>query len=254
MIHFLLMLFAFAEAFLLWVLVALIRENHRLARHKGKAARTRSALVSRNEEVIPMNFATSQDENAGKAAGKRAVLMVLGALVFTLALHGQQTPSAASATAVEEGTSSDQPIPPDVMKELEALEARIAQLEAQVTKGGQNATLQQAGPGSDPSGIPNRSDVRSRDESRCSRVRVSFRSRGLVQWNDAGVEGNDADLRVQVCRWRLDEDGVAPRFFQPAIFFTASVGALKKEQNTATFGLMWPQTRLVVGSVIRDLV
>jgi hypothetical protein len=70
----------------------------------------------------------------GKTIGKRKILMVLGALLLTLPLHGQQTASDASGTAVQEGTTSDQPIPPAVMIELEAMKARIAQLEAQLQK------------------------------------------------------------------------------------------------------------------------
>jgi hypothetical protein len=97
MIHFLLIVCAFAEGFLLWFLVALIRENRHLAPHTGKADRTRRGLVSRSGELIPMNPGTTQDENAGKATGKRTVLMVLGALLFTLPLHGQQISAAPSA-------------------------------------------------------------------------------------------------------------------------------------------------------------
>jgi hypothetical protein len=67
-----------------------------------------------------MNPGTTQDENAGKAIGKRTALAVLGALLFALPLHGQQTASDASGTADQEGTRSDQLIPPAVMKELEA--------------------------------------------------------------------------------------------------------------------------------------
>ena len=68
----------------------------------------------------------------GKTIGKRTVLMVLGALLFTLPLHGQQTASDASGTVVQEGTTSDQPISPAVMKELEAMKKRIEQLEAEL--------------------------------------------------------------------------------------------------------------------------
>jgi hypothetical protein len=68
----------------------------------------------------------------GKTVGKRTVLMVLGALLFTLPLHGQQTASGASGTAVQDGTTSDQPIPLAVMKELEAMKKRIEQLEAEL--------------------------------------------------------------------------------------------------------------------------
>jgi hypothetical protein len=70
----------------------------------------------------------------GKTIGKRTVLMVLSALLFTLPLHGQQTASDASGTTVQDGTTSDQPILPAVMKELEAMKARIAQLETQLQK------------------------------------------------------------------------------------------------------------------------
>jgi hypothetical protein len=79
-----------------------------------------------------MNPGTTQDKNMGKTIGKRTVLMVLGALLFTLPLHGQQTASDASGTVVQEGTTSDQPISPAVMKELEAMKKRIEQLEAEL--------------------------------------------------------------------------------------------------------------------------
>jgi len=164
MIHFLLMLCAFAEGFLLWFLVALIRESRHLVPHTGKADRTRRGPVSRSGVLIPMSIGTTQDEKAGKAIGKRTVLAVLGTLLFALPLHGQQAPSDVTGTAVQEGTRSDQPIPPAVMKELEAMKARIAQLEAQVTKGGQNATVQQAGPGNELAGSATRSDVLSQDD------------------------------------------------------------------------------------------
>jgi hypothetical protein len=77
MIHFLLIVCAFAEGFLLWFLVALIRESRHLAPRTGKAGRTRRGPVSRSGELIPMNPGTTQDENAGKAMRKRTVLAVL---------------------------------------------------------------------------------------------------------------------------------------------------------------------------------
>ena len=82
MIPFLIIVCACAEGFLLWFLVALIRDGRHLAPHTGKADRTRRRLVSRSGELIPMNPGTSQDENAGKAIRKRTVRMVLGALLF----------------------------------------------------------------------------------------------------------------------------------------------------------------------------
>src|SRR5713101_5642829 len=134
MIYFLLMMCAFAEVFLLWVLVALIRDGRHVGPRTGKADRTRRGPMSRIGELIHMNPRMTQDENARKTIGKRTVLMVLGALLFTLPLHGQQTASDASDIAVLEGTRSDQPIPPAVRKELEAMKKRIEQLEAQLPK------------------------------------------------------------------------------------------------------------------------
>jgi hypothetical protein len=95
-----------------------------------------------------MNAATIRDESKGKTIGKRMVLMVLGALLLTLPLHGQQTASDAIGTAVQAGTS-DQPIPPAVMKELEAMKARIAQLEAQLQKRNEQHGLASTAEGSD---------------------------------------------------------------------------------------------------------
>ena len=69
-----------------------------------------------------------------KTIGKRALLMLLGALLFTPPLRGQQSVSDASGSVAPEGTTPDQPIPPAVMKELEAMKARIAQLESQLQK------------------------------------------------------------------------------------------------------------------------
>ena len=84
MIHFLLMLCAFAEGFLLWVLVALFRESRRRPPRTGKADRPRRGPVSRSGELIPMNPGTIQDENAGNTIGTRTAVIVLGVLLLTL--------------------------------------------------------------------------------------------------------------------------------------------------------------------------
>ena len=154
MIYFLLMTCAFAEGFLLWVLVALIRDGRHFALCSGKADRKRRGPMSRIGGLIPMNPRMTQDENAGNTIGKRTVLMVLGALLFTLPLHGQQMSSDASDSAVPGGTGSDQPIPAAVMKELEAMKRRIEQLEAQLQR---RDGLQ--GPGSTVEGIAEGSKV-----------------------------------------------------------------------------------------------
>src|ERR1700682_1163292 len=70
MIYFLLMICAFAVGFLLWVLVALIREGQHLATHRRKADRARRGPISRIGELIHMNPGMTQDENAEKTTGK----------------------------------------------------------------------------------------------------------------------------------------------------------------------------------------
>jgi hypothetical protein len=134
MIYSLLTLIALALAFMLWFLAALIRESRRLRPPMANAARPRGGPVSRRGELMFMNAATVREKKKAKTIGKRTILMVLGALLFTPTLRGQQPVSDASGTAVPEGTSSGQPIPPAVMKELEAMKTRIAQLEAQLQK------------------------------------------------------------------------------------------------------------------------
>jgi hypothetical protein len=65
------MLCAFAEGFLLWVLVALTREGQQRSSRKEKADHARRGPVSRRGELIPMNPGTIQGENAGNTIGKR---------------------------------------------------------------------------------------------------------------------------------------------------------------------------------------
>ena len=84
MTYFLLMLCAFAEGFLLWVLVALIREGRRRSPLIRKDYRGRRGPVSRRGELIPMNPGTMQDENMDNTIGKRNGVMALGALLLML--------------------------------------------------------------------------------------------------------------------------------------------------------------------------
>lgn len=97
MIYFLLILIALAEAFLLWVVVALVGEGRRHARLKLKADRMQPRPVSRSGEKIPGNGGMTQDENGRNAAGRRTALIALGALLFAFPLHGQQTSAAPAA-------------------------------------------------------------------------------------------------------------------------------------------------------------
>src|SRR5260370_19368047 len=79
---------------------------------------------------------------ATKTAG-RGALIVLAAAFLRLPLHGQQASGSdrAGASATDLPTT-DQAIPPAVMKELEAMKKRIEQLEAQLQKrDGQTGTI-----------------------------------------------------------------------------------------------------------------
>jgi hypothetical protein len=134
MIYFLLTLIALAVAFMLWFLAAFIREGRQLGRRTGSGTRAQGGPASRRGELIFMNPGTTRDKSMAKTIGKRSLLMLLGALLFTPPLRGQQSVSDASGGAVPEGTTSDQSIPPAVMKELEAMKARIAQLESQLQR------------------------------------------------------------------------------------------------------------------------
>lgn len=117
MMFYLLMTFALGEVFLLWFLAGLVRESRRLAPGKGKGDRTRRGPVTRREgPILTMSSGTTQYENAGKAIEKRTALIVLGALLLALPLHGQRTTFDASGSAVQEGTNSDLPIPPAAAK------------------------------------------------------------------------------------------------------------------------------------------
>jgi len=69
--HFLLMLCAFAEGFLLWVLLALIRESRQRSSHRAKPDGTRRGPVSRSGELIPMNLGTTHDLSAQNTMGRR---------------------------------------------------------------------------------------------------------------------------------------------------------------------------------------
>jgi len=73
MIYFVLMVFAFAESFLLWVLVALVRESPQLASRTEKADLTGRGPANRRGKPIPMNPGTTQNENAGKATGRHTL-------------------------------------------------------------------------------------------------------------------------------------------------------------------------------------
>ena len=78
-----------------------------------------------------MNSKKDANTSAGET-GKRAILVVLAAALLTLPLHGQQMVAASTGSESVNPPAgvTDQPIPPAVARELEAMKQRIAELEA----------------------------------------------------------------------------------------------------------------------------
>jgi hypothetical protein len=82
-----------------------------------------------------MNLKTFEVRNTTTKTAGRTALVFLAAAFLSLPLHGQEASGSDSAgAAVTDSITADQAIPPPVMKELEAMKARIAQLEAQLQK------------------------------------------------------------------------------------------------------------------------
>ena len=83
--HFLLVLCSFAEGFLLWVLVALVRESRRSSpSHRRTADRTRRGPVSRARRTDPYEPWNDARRKYGQYDRKAHGVMALGALLLTL--------------------------------------------------------------------------------------------------------------------------------------------------------------------------
>ena len=82
-----------------------------------------------------MNLKTFEVRNTTTKTARRTALVFLAAAFLSLPLHGQEASGTGSvgASATDLATV-DQAIPPAVMKELEEMKKRIAQLEAQLQK------------------------------------------------------------------------------------------------------------------------
>jgi Putative beta-barrel porin-2, OmpL-like. bbp2 len=82
-----------------------------------------------------MNLKTFEVRNTTTKTARRTALVFLAAAFLSLPLHGQEASGIGSvgASATDLATV-DQAIPPAVMKELEEMKKRIAQLEAQLQK------------------------------------------------------------------------------------------------------------------------
>jgi hypothetical protein len=82
-----------------------------------------------------MNLKTFEVRNTRTKTAGRSALVFLAAAFLSLPLHGQEASGTDSAGAsATDSTTADQAIPPAVMKELEEMKKRIAQLEAQLQK------------------------------------------------------------------------------------------------------------------------
>ena len=82
-----------------------------------------------------MNLKTFEVRNTATKTARRMALVLLAAAFLSLPLHGQQASGSDSAGAsATDLITADQAIPPAVMKELEEMKKRIAQLEAQLQK------------------------------------------------------------------------------------------------------------------------
>ena len=82
-----------------------------------------------------MNLKTFEVRNTTTKTAGRTALVLLAAAFLSLPLHGQEASGTDNARAsATDLTSADQAIPPAVMKELEEMKKRIAQLEAQLQK------------------------------------------------------------------------------------------------------------------------
>jgi len=82
-----------------------------------------------------MNLKTFEVRNTTTKTAGRTALVLLAAAFLSLPLHGQEASGTDSAGAsAMDSTTADQAIPPAVMKELEEMKKRIAQLEAQLQK------------------------------------------------------------------------------------------------------------------------
>ena len=84
---------------------------------------------------MSMNLKKSEARNTTTKTAGRTALVFLAAAFLSLPLRGQEASGADRVGAsARDSTAADQAIPPAVMKELEEMKKRIAQLEAQLQK------------------------------------------------------------------------------------------------------------------------
>jgi hypothetical protein len=120
-----------AVIFLLRFLVALFGEGQSSSPRAVKVYFfTKFNPAKERGELVFMNSKKDANTSAGET-GKRAILIVMAAVILTLPLHAQQMVAAATPaeTVNQPASAPDSTIPPAIARELEAMKQRIAELE-----------------------------------------------------------------------------------------------------------------------------
>lgn len=123
-----------AVAFLLRVLVALLKEEKCLPPRVVKVYLAKFNPSNKRGELIVMN-PESRKRELPIEAGKGVAFMVLAAALLALPARAQQLTSSAAVDSrlpSQQAGAADQQIPPAIAKELEAMKLRIAQLEGEL--------------------------------------------------------------------------------------------------------------------------
>ena len=122
-----------AVVFMLRFLAALLREGRNVSPRPVRIYYAKFNPSRRRGELIAMNSKNYVRKSAVET-GKRAVLIVVAAVLLTLPLHGQQTANdaaaGASGSAGQQANAANQQTQQEIVQELAAMKKRIEQLEA----------------------------------------------------------------------------------------------------------------------------
>jgi hypothetical protein len=136
MVFLFLMLCALCQAFLLRFLLALEKEGRDASRERSGGSR-RSRQAARSGELFPMKSESMPSRYEERGIPKRVALMLVGTLLLAVARPLQ----------AQQGSGTAQSVPPEVMKQIEALTKRVEQLEEQLKQheaAGQPTTVVQS--------------------------------------------------------------------------------------------------------------
>jgi Putative beta-barrel porin-2, OmpL-like. bbp2 len=153
------LLCAGAVVFMLRFLDALLKEGKSLSPRPIRVYFAKFNPVKRRGELIVMNPKNYAHKSVVET-GKRAAFIVLAAVLLTLPLHGQHTPTDVPAvTAVpsnQQASAANQQTQQEIVEELAAMKKRIEQLEAALKQhetAEQPTTVVRAAKASAPMGI-----------------------------------------------------------------------------------------------------